>query len=167
MLALVGTIVLWRLTSTNNQVAEWKLSNDGMSVSIESEEAAKDKTPTRTVIFCGATQPGAQVKIYNYHGNALVTVDETKRPLPFDDLHRPLNFVVRNQGVSREFRTTAHYVATEMAWALDAPLPVDFLDLLAQGDTLLIHNKYGQIVVEFTTHGIKKAYEIMRGNCRP
>jgi hypothetical protein len=166
ILGLVGAIVLWSLMSTNNPVAEWKMSNDGKSVSIENGEATKIEMPTRTIIYCNAAQPGVQVTIYNYHGNALVSVDESKRPLASNDLRRPLIFIVKNLGVSREFQTSAHYVASEIAWALDPPLPVDFLDVLAQGDTLLIQNRYRQIVAEFTTHGIQQAHEVMRGNCR-
>ena len=45
-------------------------------------------------------------------------------------------------------------------------LPVDFLDLLVQGDTLLIQNRNRQIVAEFITEGIKKAHEIIRRVCR-
>src|SRR4051794_3637684 len=162
-LGLVGAIVLWSQMSTNNPVAEWKVSNDGRSVSIENREG---NAPTRTVISCSATQPGVQVTIYNYNGNALVTVNEEKRPIPFDDLRRPIIFVVKNLGVSRGFQTSVHYIASETAWVLDSPLPIDFLDLLAQGDTLLIQNRNRQIVAEFTTFGIKGAHEDMRRICR-
>ena len=97
---------------TNNPVAEWKVSNDEKGVSIENRES---KAPTRTVIYCSATQPGVQVTIYDYHGNALVIVNEEKRPIPFDDLRRPVIFVVKNLGVNREFQTSAHYVTSEKA----------------------------------------------------
>ena len=162
VLGLIGAIVLWGRIGTNNPVAEWKVSNDEKSVRIENRET---NAPTRTVISCSATQPGAQVTIYDYHGNALVVVNEEKRPIPFDDLRRPVIFVVKNLGVNREFRTSARYVTSEKAWVVDPLLPLDFLDLLAQGDTLLIQNRNRQIVAEFTTYGIKKAHEIMRRVC--
>ena len=162
VLGLVGAIVLLSRMGTNNPVAEWKVSNDETGVSIDNREA---NAPTRTVISCSATQPGVEVTIYNYHGNALVTVNEEKRPIPFDDLRRQVILVVKNRGVNREFQTSAHYVTSEMAWVLDPLLPVDFMDLLAQGGTLLIQNRNRQIVAEFTTYGIKKAHEIMRRVC--
>ena len=133
VLGLVGAIVLWSQMSTNNPAAEWKVSNDGRSVSIENREA---NTPTRTIISCSATQPGGRSRtIYNYHGgNALVTVNEEKRPIPLRRLAPPGNLGCdRIAGVNREFQTSAHYVTSEMAWVLDPLVPVDFMDLLAQG----------------------------------
>jgi hypothetical protein len=142
-----------------SELPAWKIDAGENARSLRIESNAM----TGTTTINGRCDATGVVFIVHYHGTGLTITDEYKQPLKNDDLRRPLNFVVKNHGMIRTYWTTAHY-GTPDTWIVDE-LPVTFMDKLAASETLMVQAKNWQTIGEFSTTGIKNAYEIMKSVC--